>query len=95
MKLDDLLTIAEPTYKQHVKYVQFMEGLYDPPSRLTKGLDRWLFRDYLSERLVSPPVKQRRVWWYMPRNLSLGGLFSCKPLIRYFFWKVNVMKSTL
>jgi len=92
MRLDDIMEIAEPLYKERLRMVKFIEGLYDPPKRLTKGLDRWLFRDSL---LVSSPIKHRRIWWYMPRNLFLVGILSGKPLVRYFFRKVNVMKSTL
>lgn len=92
LQLEDLINIATPSYKDHVRMVQFIEGLYEPPKRLTKGLDRWLFKDYL---LVSSPIKERRIWWYMPRNLLLSGFLSGKPLVRYFFRKVDVMKGAL
>lgn len=86
MNLNDIVGLAEPAYKEHVKMVQFIEGLYDKPKRPSKGLESFLYNPLF---LISAPIKHRRIFWYMPRYLSLRGLLSGEPLVRNLVWKVK------
>lgn len=83
LQLEDIVNIAEPAYKERLKFVQFMEGLYDPPKR-PRGIEKVI---YGPSDLIRSPIESGKTWWYMPRNFFLRG-FLVKPFIRYFFRKV-------
>lgn len=75
--------VAEPLYKPSVKYARYIDFY----NKMDIGFDEFMKMITDRERLVRPPIKSFRRWWYVPKLFTLTGLLDGKPIVRKIFWK--------
>ena len=75
--------IAKPLYKTGVKYTRYM----DMYNKKDIGFEEFMKLISEEEKLIRPPIKCFRRWWYVPKMFTLSGFLDGKPIVRQIFWK--------